>query len=157
MLDIRTAIPTPRATPAPILPGSMTGDAQVGQADVQSRRLAAERALDEVLAQSFPASDPPSWTLGIVRPNTVVRAAGNGVRGSIVASADQSASAAVGDIDVSRPSGERTFIDALISLAAACGIVLLVPFVILLVGLPIALLVRGFIEAVSWLLALIIP
>src|SRR5688572_30246403 len=29
------------------------------------RSLAAERALDAVLDDSFPASDPPSWTTGI--------------------------------------------------------------------------------------------
>ena len=31
-------------------------------------RLAAERALDDVLADSFPANDPPSWTPGVTRP-----------------------------------------------------------------------------------------
>jgi hypothetical protein len=64
VFDMKTHIPIPRA--APVLPGSAKGEAQAAQADLQSRRLAAERALDEVLAESFPASDPPSWTLGIV-------------------------------------------------------------------------------------------
>ena len=35
------------------------------EAEAQQQRLAAERALDAVLADSFPASDPPSWTLGV--------------------------------------------------------------------------------------------
>ena len=30
-------------------------------------RRAAERTLDRVLADSFPASDPPPWTFGITR------------------------------------------------------------------------------------------
>lgn len=41
------------------------------------------------------------------------------------------------------------------SLAGAAGIALLVPLVILLIGMPIALAVRGVVEAGRWLLALI--
>lgn len=37
------------------------------EAEAQQQRLAAERAVDAVLADSFPASDPPSWTLGVSR------------------------------------------------------------------------------------------
>jgi hypothetical protein len=36
------------------------------------RRLAAEQALDQVLADSFPASDPPSWNSGIALLNPAV-------------------------------------------------------------------------------------
>lgn len=39
-------------------------------------RLAAERALDAVLADSFPASDPPSWTLGVTHVPRETDAAG---------------------------------------------------------------------------------
>lgn len=35
------------------------------ESQATQQRLAAERALDAVLADSFPASDPPSWTLGV--------------------------------------------------------------------------------------------
>ena len=65
---------------------------------------------------------------------------------------DDTALGSSGVIDVSRPSGsERTLLQALISLAGAAGIALLVPFVILLMGLPIALAVRGLLEVVAWL------
>lgn len=46
-----------------------TGTAELLEAEAEShvsqQRLAAERALDAILADSFPASDPPSWTLGV--------------------------------------------------------------------------------------------
>ena len=46
-----------------------TGTPAVVWAEAESQatqqRLAAERALDAVLEDSFPASDPPSWTLGV--------------------------------------------------------------------------------------------
>jgi hypothetical protein len=51
-----------------------------------------------------------------------------------------------------RPFGsERTLLQALSSLAGAAGIALLLPFAILLLGLPIALAVRGLLEAFVWL------
>ena len=84
-----------------------------------------ELTVDEALAESFPASDPPSWTLGMARPRPV------------------------------RRTGERNVIDGVTSLAAAGGLVLLVPFVILFVGVPLALVVRGLLEAVSWLLGFV--
>ena len=46
---------------------SPMAEVHVAEAASQAReqRLAAERALDAVLADSFPASDPPPWTLGV--------------------------------------------------------------------------------------------
>jgi hypothetical protein len=67
--------------------------------------------------------------------------------------ADTAARAVASDfLDVSRPnSGERTFLQNLISLAAAAGIALLVPVVLLLVGLPVVLAVRGVLAAIGWI------
>jgi hypothetical protein len=84
--------------------------------------------VDEILAESFPASDPPSWTPGIVRPHPVSHVA-----------------------DARRTPEGRTLTDALVSQAAACGLVLLVPIAVLAVGVPIALVIRGLLEAVRWL------
>lgn len=57
-----------------------------------------------------------------------------------------------GVIDLSRPNGAaRTPVQTLVSLVGAAGLMLLVPFVILLVGMPIVLAVRGFVELLRWL------
>ena len=52
---------------AAILHRLPNADALEAEAESRERQqgLAAERALDAVLADSFPASDPPSWTLGV--------------------------------------------------------------------------------------------
>ena len=48
----------------------------VNEASDVQHRFAAEQALDEALADSFPASDPPSWTPGISRLRPADRFAG---------------------------------------------------------------------------------
>jgi|SoiMethySBSTD1v2_1073268.scaffolds.fasta_scaffold00497_35 hypothetical protein len=69
MFHSRTSIESGGAAAAAFLP--LTRD--IGLEDVTRQRLAAERAIDDVLADSFPASDPPSWNAGIARPHPPVR------------------------------------------------------------------------------------
>lgn len=58
-----------RAVGGALQRGTPVADVLLVEAESQANqhRLAAERALDAVLADSFPASDPPSWTLGVTR------------------------------------------------------------------------------------------
>ena len=129
---------------AAVVPAIVGVDRIVDEAGDRQARLAAERALDEVLADSFPASDPPSWNSGIIRPQPATQA--------VPAHDADKRLRMVDIIDVSRPThGERTFLQALVSLSAATGIALLFGLGILLVGLPIVLVVRGVVDAIGWL------
>jgi hypothetical protein len=56
-------------TPAAIVPAAVAIDHRVDELRDRRERLAAERAIDDVLADSFPASDPPSWNPGVTRLN----------------------------------------------------------------------------------------
>jgi len=145
MLHTRTAIEYHDGVAA-VVPAIVGVDRIVDEAGDRQTRLAAERALDEVLADSFPASDPPSWNPGIVRP----RPADHLTRGAaLVKNAERTLPMA--DV-VSRPAhADRTFLQALVSLFGAAGLSLLMGVAILLIGLPIALVVRGLLEAIGWL------
>jgi fumarate reductase subunit D len=52
-------------------------------------------------------------------------------------------------------STKRSPLQWLLTLTGATGLALLVPIAILLVGLPVALGVRGIVEAVAWLAAFV--
>lgn len=97
-------------------------------------------SIDATLSDSFPASDPPSWNPAIARPSP------SGVIAPLPLVTDV--------IDVSRPKDERTFLQPLVSVAAAAGIALLVPFVILLLAAPFALAVRAVGEGIAWIMRL---
>jgi hypothetical protein len=59
-------------------------------------------------------------------------------------------------LDVSRPQRSLPpFAQALVSLLGAMGIALAFPVVILAVGIPVALAVRGLVSAVQWFIAMI--
>jgi hypothetical protein len=149
MLYSKTVIEYRDVTLPAILPVDVSLEGRADALSERRNRLDAERAIDEVLAESFPASDPPSWNPGVSRPAPVVSTHQASARSEPM---DASAGGTrAGVIDVSRPEADRTFIDGLISLAGAAGIALLVPFVILLIGMPVALTVRGLLEVTGWL------
>ena len=148
MLHTRTAIEFRDRTIAAVVPAVVGVGSIVDEISDRQARLAAERAVDEVLADSFPASDPPSWNPGIVRPGP----AGHLTRGAAPAEDVQRTLPMADVVAVSPPAhADRTFLQGLASLFGAGGLALLMGVAILLIGLPIALVVRGLLEAISWL------
>jgi hypothetical protein len=68
MLHTRTGSDFRHSTIAAVVPAVAGVGGIVDEISDREARLTAEHELDEVLADSFPASDPPSWNPGIVRP-----------------------------------------------------------------------------------------
>jgi hypothetical protein len=140
------------AADAVVLRGAKGVGVLRAEAETLEQRLAAERAVDSVLADSFPASDPPSWTLGITHPQPEQTTNAE----AVAPDAGQAVAAKADLIDIARPAANgRAFLKGVVSLAGASGIALLVPFVILLIGMPIALAVGGVVKAAGWLIGLI--
>ena len=128
----------------------LRADARVEHRSEGGNDMAVERALDEVLADSFPASDPPSWNPGVVRPGPLLGAEHQPTSARTRVKASEARTTADA-IDTSHLIGsEPTFVQGLFSLGGAMGVVLLVPFAILLIGLPIALIIRGVLEGFKW-------
>jgi len=148
VLHTRTAIEYRAGAGTAVLPTIV--DRVAEESHDRRRRLAAEQALDQVLADSFPASDPPSWNPGTALLNPAVDVEPEAERSESIA-VTSARTGKSGIIDVSRPSADGTFLQGLVSLAGAGGIALLAPFAILMVGVPIALSIRGVLELFGWL------
>jgi hypothetical protein len=135
-------------------------DARAGQLEARRADADRESALDQVLADSFPASDPPPWTLGVARrdsnPDAIAplsRSVADSARADVAGPR-----ALVNDVVIlgGGSRGPRTSIQRLATLAGGMGVALLVPVAILVVGLPVVLLVRGIVEAITWLMTFVL-
>ena len=105
---------------------------------------AREHKLDDVLADSFPASDPPPWTFG--------RATGAPWKDPGAAHADEAIWAAQTTVIV---SGEpRTAWQWLASGVGAIGVGLLIPAAILVIGISVALATRIMSAVIGWVAVL---
>ena len=121
--------------------------------DVARPSTVSDSAVDEAIAESFPASDPPGWNPGLARPIPVGR--GDQPRDAHV---PRSVAAPItlppGVIDVSMPPApDRTIAAVLGNVGGAVAMVLLAPLAILAVGTPIAAAVRGVLELILWAVA----
>jgi hypothetical protein len=150
VLHPRTAIEYRTGIAAAVPPVLLGVDTFADEIKERRSQVVAERAIDEILADSFPASDPPSWNSGIVRPDPQIGLTSQGARSESIANARARTGVSYA-LDVSRPSGDRTFLQGVMSLGGGASLSLLVPVAILLVGLPIALSVRGVLELIAWL------
>ena len=156
MLHRRSATEYRASAAAALLPAIVTGEPFAEEPSVRRSRFAAEQALDAVLADSFPASDPPSWNPGFARPSPAVGAESRAARSKSTADSDAGTGASE-IVHTSRASrANRTFLQGVVSFAGAAGIALLVPFAILLIGLPVALLMRGLLEAIGLLFGVVL-
>jgi hypothetical protein len=95
-----------------------------------------ERELDMTLAGSFPASDPPSWTLGVSHTD-------------VNASAFRASRPAA--IDVVVREGPRFGGTRLASLAEAMAMLATLPLAILIAGAPFVALAWAITHVVRWL------
>jgi hypothetical protein len=96
-----------------------------------------ERALDRTLAASFPASDPPFWTLGVKDRTDPDDSAFGGSRPA--------------EIEVVVRDGRRLGGTRLASLAEALTMMAMLPLAILIAAVPVIALFWGISYAVAWL------
>ena len=110
--------------------------------------------MDQVLADSFPASDSPSWTLGVARAASPGRTGRVGFADEAAVEVSAREPATTGDvIDVPVPRTKGTRLQGLVSRRGAAGIAMLVTVAVVPIVLPLARVARGVADAIGWLVA----
>lgn len=104
----------------------------------------AESQIDDVLSNSFPASDPPSWALGSAEAAPTDRALTPGA----LAMPARAVSDTARPGRTSETSPVRSAFRRLMALLGAVGLALLLPLFIVL--LPLALLYRLMLDVTGW-------
>lgn len=111
-----------------------------------------EEAIDEAIAESFPASDPPAWNPGLARPIPADVTRNNSRASDPSPSVVSVVTRRPGVIEVPQPrKTNRTAGQVVVSLGAAVGVALLAPLAVLAVGIPLAATIRGLLELVVWM------
>ena len=110
-----------------------------------------ERIVDNALAASFPASGPPPWTAGLARPRPVpTTSSARDTEKARLRRDPYFQWTASRKETRGRNGSDVSLLQVLGSGVAAGGLVMLLPFVILLVGMPIALGVRALLGILLW-------
>lgn len=99
---------------------------------------ASQIGMDTVLADSFPASDPPSWTWGVARIQRQRDPIGN----------EPAVGVTDDGLSGTSLSARHRWLKGIVALFQGAGVALLFPLFI--VGLPVALAFRLVLELTGW-------
>ena len=144
---------TTKNRPASRLEGFSALSSPTRERDLARPEQRNELAIDDTLAASFPASDPPGWNPGRAGTGSIVTVREPATHDRPTATRPENGAGQWDVIEVSRLyDSERTIFQTLTSMVGAIAAGMVVPIAILLVGLPVALGVRAMLEVLQWLM-----
>ncbi len=150
------SIVQPRAFSGSPVPGAHSSFYAGVPATRFQQQTETEQEVDQALADSFPASDPPPWTPGAARPRPAAQPRASAGRADTTSRAGgRSAEEAARRRSYRTVRPGPSFFGSMSSIVGAMGLALLVPFAILLVGIPLMFILRLLVEAAGWAVSLV--